>query len=63
MFFLRSIRRPFASLGLLAIISDAVLAATYSRTSSLTGNGFLDAFTWQAIADPTHGRVYVTIPC
>ncbi|KAF8134228.1 glycoside hydrolase family 16 protein [Boletus edulis] len=32
-------------------------AATYSRTESLSGQSLLDAFSWQAFADPTHGRV------
>ncbi|KIJ63545.1 glycoside hydrolase family 16 protein [Hydnomerulius pinastri MD-312] len=38
-------------------VASAASAATYSRTSNLVGQSFLNAFTWQAIADPTHGRV------
>ncbi|EIN04087.1 glycoside hydrolase family 16 protein [Punctularia strigosozonata HHB-11173 SS5] len=33
------------------------LAATYSRTSNVAGNGFYDFFSFQAIPDPTNGRV------
>jgi len=33
------------------------LGATYSQTDSMSGSGFTDAFSYQAIADPTHGRV------
>lgn len=32
-------------------------AATYSRTDSIVGSGFNSAFTYQAIPDPTNGRV------
>jgi len=38
-------------------VSGYAEAATYSRTASLSGQSFLDAFSWQAIADPTNGRV------
>lgn len=31
--------------------------ATYQRSSQLTGQSFLDAFNFEAISDPTHGRV------
>lgn len=40
-------------------VSVCAESATYSRTDSLDGQSFLDAFFWQAIADPTWGRVYV----
>ena len=33
------------------------LGATYSQIDSMSGSGFIDAFSYQAIADPTHGRV------
>jgi len=33
------------------------LGATYSQTDNTSGSGFNDAFSYQAIADPTHGRV------
>lgn len=33
------------------------LAATYSQTENISGSGFLNAFNYEAIADPTHGRV------
>jgi hypothetical protein len=38
---------------------NPALGATYSRSDSVSGSGFLNAFSYQAIADPTHGRVYV----
>ncbi|KIJ63544.1 glycoside hydrolase family 16 protein [Hydnomerulius pinastri MD-312] len=40
----------------LAIAADAQ-GATYTLSSSLSGQAFLNAFEWQAIADPTNGRV------
>ncbi|KAK7462817.1 hypothetical protein VKT23_007396 [Stygiomarasmius scandens] len=45
------------SLLCLALGFHQVFAASYSQTSSHQGTQFLDTFTWQAIADPTHGRV------
>ncbi|KAH0828177.1 2 beta-glucan [Lanmaoa asiatica] len=48
----------FLSLAFVALaVSGYAEAATYSRTASLSGQSFLDAFSWQAIEDPTHGRV------
>ncbi|KAG6375303.1 glycoside hydrolase family 16 protein [Boletus reticuloceps] len=38
-------------------VSGYAEASTYSRTASLSGQSFLNAFSWQSIADPTHGRV------
>lgn len=35
----------------------SVIAATYSLTDNIVGGNFYDAFTWQAISDPTNGRV------
>ncbi|KAH7910071.1 glycoside hydrolase family 16 protein [Hygrophoropsis aurantiaca] len=50
-----------SSLVLASVVNVALGGATYSRTSSLAGQSFLNAFAWQAIADPTNGRVnYVT---
>ncbi|KAF9231464.1 hypothetical protein BU15DRAFT_82375 [Melanogaster broomeanus] len=37
-------------------VAGSASAATYSRTSNLVGQRF-NAFTWQTIDDPTHGRV------
>ncbi|KAF8069103.1 laminarinase [Lyophyllum atratum] len=34
-----------------------VIGATYGQTDSISGSGFLNAFSVQNIADPTHGRV------
>lgn len=41
----------------IAIFASTVSADTYSLSSKLVGQGFLNAFSWQAITDPTHGRV------
>ncbi|KAF9218745.1 glycoside hydrolase family 16 protein [Gyrodon lividus] len=38
-------------------VASGASAATYSVTSNLVGQSFLNAFSWQAIADPTNGRV------
>ena len=35
------------------------LGASYTLSDTYMGSGFLSGFTHQAIADPTHGRVYV----
>jgi len=42
-----------------SVLSLAILArsATYSRTANIVGSGFNSAFNYQAISDPTHGRV------
>lgn len=40
-------------------VSGFAEAATYSIVDSVSGQAFLNAFSWQAIADPTNGRVYV----
>ncbi|KAJ6562592.1 2 beta-glucanase [Mycena capillaripes] len=44
---------------LIAILTLAPLVAgvTYQRTDNIVGSGFLSAFSFQAITDPTHGRV------
>lgn len=36
-----------------------VQAATYSLRDNIVGSSFFDSFEWQAIDDPTHGRVWV----
>lgn len=35
----------------------SVYAATYTLEDNIVGPDFYDAFEWQAIDDPTHGRV------
>lgn len=44
---------------LLVLVSLAVnvLGATYSLSDSYEGSGFNSGFTYEAIADPTNGRV------
>ncbi|KIJ63521.1 glycoside hydrolase family 16 protein [Hydnomerulius pinastri MD-312] len=49
--------RPLISLLLLLGVTEGVLSSVYSRSSNLVGQSFLDAFTWQTIADPNYGRV------
>ncbi|KAJ7807591.1 hypothetical protein B0H14DRAFT_2609494 [Mycena olivaceomarginata] len=34
-----------------------VVSATYQWTDNIDGSGFLSAFSFQAISDPTHGQV------
>lgn len=50
----------FLSQKILSLLLSAagVLAVSYIQTDSYTGSGFLNGFSFQAIADPTHGRVY-----
>ncbi|KAL0062788.1 hypothetical protein AAF712_010326 [Marasmius tenuissimus] len=43
-------------LGLLLLL-PSVLAASYSQQDNIVGSGFNDAFNYEAISDPTHGRV------
>ncbi|KAF9035192.1 endo-1,3(4)-beta-glucanase [Panaeolus papilionaceus] len=45
-----------ALLALFGAVAPA-FAATYSMSDEIIGSGFYNAFDWQAIADPTHGRV------
>lgn len=45
-----------ASLGLLCIAPGA-LAGTYTQSAKVVGSEFESFFSYQAIADPTHGRV------
>ncbi|KIJ39902.1 glycoside hydrolase family 16 protein, partial [Sphaerobolus stellatus SS14] len=40
-----------------AILPAVSMATTWSLTDTFVGTGFLSAFSHQAIADPTHGRV------
>ncbi|KAF8873871.1 2 beta-glucan [Infundibulicybe gibba] len=42
---------------ILLSIATPLLAATYSQSDNIVGAGFLSAFNFEAIADPTHGRV------
>ncbi|KAG2158672.1 2 beta-glucan [Suillus bovinus] len=50
-------RIDFPFLVILALAVTVTLGATYQRSSQLAGQSFLDAFSFQAITDPTHGRV------
>jgi hypothetical protein len=36
---------------------SGVMGAKYSLSDNIVGDGFYSAFEWQAISDPTHGRV------
>ncbi|KAH9478613.1 putative glycosidase C21B10.07 [Psilocybe cubensis] len=42
---------------IVAYTTASALAATYSQTDSHIGSDFLNAFSLEAISDPTHGRV------
>ncbi|PFH49583.1 glycoside hydrolase family 16 protein [Amanita thiersii Skay4041] len=41
----------------LLLVTQVVFAVSYSQTDSHTGSGFLSSFSYEAIPDPTHGRV------
>ncbi|KAK7462312.1 hypothetical protein VKT23_007913 [Stygiomarasmius scandens] len=45
------------SLLCLAFVLHGALANTYSQSESISGSGFYNSFSFQAISDPTHGRV------
>jgi len=40
------------------LVAAAVRGATYSLSDNIVGSGFNDAFNYEAINDPTHGRVH-----
>jgi hypothetical protein len=42
-------------------ITDQALAGSYSLSDSVVGPDFLDAFTFQTIADPSNGTVFVFV--
>lgn len=48
-----------AQILILVSVAGSVLCggATYNRTDSVVGNDWYNAFSFQAMADPTHGRV------
>lgn len=48
--------RLSVAIALLSLTAQA-LGATYGQTDSYVGSGFLSGFSFEAIADPTHGRV------
>ncbi|KAG8960026.1 hypothetical protein FRC03_007139 [Tulasnella sp. 419] len=47
----------FVSFVGLVSVATSVHAATYAVSDTFIGTGFLNGFTHEAIADPTHGRV------
>ncbi|KIM58360.1 glycoside hydrolase family 16 protein [Scleroderma citrinum Foug A] len=47
----------FATSLVVTILANTVAAGTYLSTSNLVGQGLLDAFYWQTMSDPSHGRV------
>ncbi|TFK39334.1 putative laminarinase [Crucibulum laeve] len=46
-----------SALFVLASIASPVIAVSYSISDNIIGSGFYNSFDFQAIADPTHGRV------
>ncbi|KAJ7166795.1 glycoside hydrolase family 16 protein [Mycena filopes] len=48
-----------SAFGIVALSSSlsSVLAASYARSENIVGTGFYNAFNFEAIPDPTHGRV------
>jgi len=53
----------FATSMVVAILANTVAAGTYSITSNLVGQKLLNAFYWQELSDPSHGRVYALPSC
>jgi hypothetical protein len=45
------------ALSIIVLLAGSVLAASYTQADAHIGSGFLDAFSFEAIDDPTHGRV------
>ncbi|KAF9528601.1 glycoside hydrolase family 16 protein [Crepidotus variabilis] len=41
----------------LSLLATCNLVSAYSLSDTIIGSNFFDAFAWEAIADPTHGRV------
>jgi hypothetical protein len=55
---------PVKSLTVLLALLGTGLASRpigYTLSENIVGHDFLEAFNFQAITDPTHGRVYVPI--
>jgi hypothetical protein len=50
-------RTNFFAFIIFACTIEKTLGATYERTNQLAGQSFLDAFDFEAIPDPTNGRV------
>jgi hypothetical protein len=48
-----------ASLTLASLVGSALAGAVYTLTEDIVGDGFYDSFNFEAIPDPTLGRVYV----
>jgi hypothetical protein len=42
---------------LLLFLAGPALSATYHLSDNIVGSAFYNAFSFQNIADPTHGRV------
>lgn len=49
-----------SALALASLVKLAFTGATYSLSDEIIGAGFYDKFNFEAIPDPTHGRVYVS---
>ncbi|KAJ7464350.1 endo-beta-glucanase [Mycena latifolia] len=54
---MRSALAVSARLLVVSATLSSALGATYSRTENIVGTGFYNAFNFEAIPDPTHGRV------
>jgi len=49
-----------SALALASLAKPAFTGATYSLSDEIIGKGFYDKFNFEAIPDPSHGRVYVS---
>lgn len=50
----------FAVLLFLSFAANSAFGTVYNLNNNIIGSGFYDAFVFEAIADPSHGRVYAT---
>jgi hypothetical protein len=61
--FQRPAMRSIASFSLLVLSAVTGALSNPTLLETITGDNFLSKFDHQAIADPTHGRVYVEASC
>jgi hypothetical protein len=54
---LSGLLKTFLVLGGAAVVSAYGPGSVYEMTDSITGWDFYNFFDWEAIPDPTHGRV------
>jgi hypothetical protein len=52
-----------SSIGVITLLASVplVLGSSYPLSDSIVGSQFYDKFNFEAITDPTHGRVYASL--